>query len=299
MERLLQIVEKVRERINKHRAELKSEALTRYALIDPILRALGWNTEDPGQVRPEFPVETGKPDYALIREGKPLIMVEAKPLGANLKEARLKGINYTNAQGVPFFICTDGNMWEVYEVFRPVPLNEKCIVSANLSSESPGEVARKLLALWRPAVEEIKPAPASIIEAETEMVPRVKEKVTTERIILRELRATVRPFAQPPSLISFPDGHREALRNWKGLLVAVARWVEPKMREDQLPIKLGKRFLMSSKPVHSDGQPFRSGMQVGDLWLETDFFGAGECVRHACRLLEAVGVSPDQVRVEF
>jgi predicted type IV restriction endonuclease len=51
-------------------------------------------------VRPEFPTETGKPDYALIWEGKPRIMVEAKPLGADLREARLKGINYTNAKGV-------------------------------------------------------------------------------------------------------------------------------------------------------------------------------------------------------
>ncbi len=51
-------------------------------------------------MRPEFPTETGKPDYALIWEGKPRIMVEAKPLGADLREARLKGINYTNAKGV-------------------------------------------------------------------------------------------------------------------------------------------------------------------------------------------------------
>lgn len=42
MEELLRAIEEVQERIARHRAELqKSEALTRYALIDPILRALG------------------------------------------------------------------------------------------------------------------------------------------------------------------------------------------------------------------------------------------------------------------
>ncbi len=66
----------------------KSEALTRYVLIDPVLRALGWNTSDPDQVRPEFPTETGSPDYGLLIEGKPLVTVEAKALAKNLGAAK-------------------------------------------------------------------------------------------------------------------------------------------------------------------------------------------------------------------
>jgi hypothetical protein len=269
----------------------RSEALTRYALIDPILRALGWDTEDPEQVRPEFPTETGKPDYALIWEGKPRIMVEAKPLGADLREARLKGINYTNAKGVPFFICTDGNLWEVYEVFRPVALEERCIVQVNLEAETPGKAARKLPALWRLAAAEIKAAPLPLIHPE-------EPKPAVGAITLPELAAEVKPHDRPPRLVTFPDRHQKSLKAWKGLLVSVASWVEPKLRGDQVPIKLGERFLLNPQPVHSDGQPFRAPVQVGKLWLETHF-SAKDCVHHACRLLEAVGVSPDQVRVEF
>ena len=32
----------------------RSEMQTRYALIDPLLRELGWDTENPALVRPEF-----------------------------------------------------------------------------------------------------------------------------------------------------------------------------------------------------------------------------------------------------
>jgi predicted type IV restriction endonuclease len=294
MEELLRAIEEVQERIARHRAELqKSEALTRYALIDPILRALGWDTEDPEQVRPEFPTETGKPDYALIWEGKPRIMVEAKPLGVSLEEARRKGFQYCFENKVRFYVITDGAIWKVWDLGE---IGGKELVELDILKDPPGEAARKLLALWRPAAAEIKPAPATIIQVET--TRRVEERAMTKGVTLRELEAAVKPFAKPPCLISFPDGRQEAFKRWKGLLVAVASWVEPKLRGDQVPIKLGERFLLNPQPVHSDGQPFRAPVQVGKLWLETNF-SAKDCVRHACRLLEAVGVSPDQVRVEF
>ncbi|MCS7312640.1 MAG: hypothetical protein NZ742_06975 [Acidobacteria bacterium] len=35
---------------------------THYVLVDPVLQALGWDTEDPDQVIPEFQTEVGCPD---------------------------------------------------------------------------------------------------------------------------------------------------------------------------------------------------------------------------------------------
>lgn len=61
------------------------EVRTRYALVDPILRALGWDLTDPSQVQIEYETKTDQPkpcrvDYALLPTGKPVILVEAKPL---------------------------------------------------------------------------------------------------------------------------------------------------------------------------------------------------------------------------
>ena len=65
LESLLTLVEKLRKRIDAHGDALRqSEALTRYVLIDPLLRELGWDTEDPVLVRPEYREAGGSADYA-------------------------------------------------------------------------------------------------------------------------------------------------------------------------------------------------------------------------------------------
>ena len=57
LDALLELVETLRQRIVEHKAALsQSEALTRYALIDPLLRELGWDTDDPNLVIPEYKV---------------------------------------------------------------------------------------------------------------------------------------------------------------------------------------------------------------------------------------------------
>jgi predicted type IV restriction endonuclease len=85
MRELIDAIERVRERIKKYENQLKqNEMLTRYVLVDPILRALGWDTENPDQVIPEFQTEVGRPDY-ILRWNDICIGVEAKKLGAGDK----------------------------------------------------------------------------------------------------------------------------------------------------------------------------------------------------------------------
>jgi len=73
-------------RVDVHGEYIASlEVRTRYALIDPILQALGWNLSDPSQVRLEHETtkrpKSPRVDYALLSTtGKPVILVEAKLL---------------------------------------------------------------------------------------------------------------------------------------------------------------------------------------------------------------------------
>ncbi|WP_376791034.1 hypothetical protein [Thermoflexus sp.] len=66
MDQLLKTLQQLHERMDQYGERLRqNEMLTRYTLIDPLLRALGWNTEDPDQVIPEYTTEVGRPDYVL------------------------------------------------------------------------------------------------------------------------------------------------------------------------------------------------------------------------------------------
>lgn len=152
LENLLILIEKLQERIDSHGDALRqSEALTRYALIDPLLRELGWNTEDPDMVIPEYSSGGGRSDYALCEEGKPVIMLEAKKLDRSLNDAIGQGIQYCLVEGTEYFAVTDGRRWEIYETHKPVPIDDKRIVQFDLKDPS-ADACLKALALWRSSV---------------------------------------------------------------------------------------------------------------------------------------------------
>ncbi|MEM2000671.1 MAG: hypothetical protein QXO30_06515, partial [Candidatus Caldarchaeum sp.] len=79
---LIDLVETLKSRIKKHHDELqKNETLTRYVLVDPLLRALGWDTENPELLVPEMTTQSGRPDYTLLHNGQKIAFVGVKALG--------------------------------------------------------------------------------------------------------------------------------------------------------------------------------------------------------------------------
>ena len=69
---------------------IQTEQGTRNALINPFIRdVLGFDVEDVRDVRPEFTADIGdkkgeKVDYAIMVDGKPVILIEAKRVGTSL-----------------------------------------------------------------------------------------------------------------------------------------------------------------------------------------------------------------------
>jgi hypothetical protein len=281
---LLEAIERVWERIERHGSKLsQNEMLTRYALVDPILRALGWDTEDPEQVMPEFQTEVGRPDYILhcadLRIG-----VEAKRLGADertFEQAYMRAAPLWQAKRIRYYIITDGDRWVLWDISQP---KEKGLIAdIQLSRDNPGDAARQLLALWRPAMPEVKVAKPPVLSRKGGPPP------TPSGLSLQELRKQMRRGQSPPTSIRFPDGTQEDLRTWKDLLVAVAKWALPKLKQ--------KGKLPLDKLIQRDGQGI-SLRDIGEGWkVETFGPDAKGCVRKAIRILESAGVSPDQVFV--
>ncbi len=151
LDELLETIETLRGRIEAHGNTLRtSEAQTRYALIDPLLRELGWDTSDPSLVVPEYSASGGRADYALLGEnGKPAVMVEAKRLDRPLEDGLSQSIAYCVEQGTPHFCVSDGRRWAIYETFRQVAVHEKLVTQFDLVQDAPAEACLKALALWR------------------------------------------------------------------------------------------------------------------------------------------------------
>ena len=163
LESLLQLLETLSQRIDKHGAALKqSETLTRYALVDPLLRELCWDTADPAMVTPEYVSPSGSADYALFDgdNATPLMVVAAKPLGESLQDAITPGILHCITDGIRYFAVTNGQVWDVYETHKPVPMEQKRVASFDLRSMTAAEARLQALALWRPNMLDGKVTPA-------------------------------------------------------------------------------------------------------------------------------------------
>ncbi|MGI8686990.1 MAG: hypothetical protein ACR2M3_00280 [Thermomicrobiales bacterium] len=119
----------IREKIGRYKGSGINEDETRVALIDPLLRLLGWDTGDRDEVRRGFRLQSNDnpADYALLLQGKPRLFIEAKALGVNLDDNRWSHqiMGYTGVTGVEWIVLTDGNEYRIYYSHAPVPVSEK------------------------------------------------------------------------------------------------------------------------------------------------------------------------------
>ena len=98
----------------------KNEAHTKSYLIEPYLRQLGWNSDDPDQVYLEFKADFSikhpeKVDYALMLNGSPVIFIEAKSATISLPQhapAQLR--RYFQAEQPVYAVMTNGIIYQWY-----------------------------------------------------------------------------------------------------------------------------------------------------------------------------------------
>lgn len=134
---------------------LKHEWSTRYFLIDPVIRALGWKTESPRELEIELPLKGGRLDYVLSdRNGNRVIIIEAKALRSlNVKlrgrqtphEGQLakyiRGMKMKEGYGV----LTDGREWHIFDTsMQGRGLRSKHRATVNISDGRPRDPAKVL-----------------------------------------------------------------------------------------------------------------------------------------------------------
>ena len=120
-------LEEFKSRVLKHatlvagRADkVKSEASTNASLVQPFLTTLGYDVGNPDEVFPEHHADyaqkyQNKVDYAILHQGAPVVAIESKRVGADMKDDSGQLRSYFHAlQTVKLGILTDGLKYQFY-----------------------------------------------------------------------------------------------------------------------------------------------------------------------------------------
>lgn len=126
-------------RIESTKEVIQTEEATKNAMIMPFIQALGYDVFNPLEVTPELVADIGtkkgeKVDYAILKDGKPIILFECKKCGADL------GINhasqlfrYFHVTEARFGVLTNGLVYRFFtDLEQPNKMDEKPFLEFNI-----------------------------------------------------------------------------------------------------------------------------------------------------------------------
>ncbi len=307
LEELHELIETLQARIDQHASALQqSEALTRYALIDPLLRVLGWDTGDPTQVLPEYRSVAGSADYALLgQSGSPQVIVEAKKLGTHLDvRVRQQVTSYCQEEGVPFAVVTDGRRWEMYDIFQPAAMKDSQVSSFDLG-DPPAVSCLQALALWRSSASDgnvkvgATPLSGAAVESTAATAsPPIPAEPTIEDSGWTTLSEFTPEVGVKPSAVRAPDDTVVQTRNWADFIQEIVRWLKAsgKLSDRELPIRLDgqKEYLISTTAGHEN-----SFYRPVDHWFVRTNYTGGQHARNAKGIVRIAGLDPADFAVKL
>jgi ribosomal protein L36 len=128
-------------------------------IINPILKALEWDTENPKEVLPNVVGQEGIPDYTLFKEEKKVLIIEVKKLNVDIEEEEIIAQlgRYCYSKGVEYGLLTNGTMWILFKSFqKDTSISERIIWKVNLENEELSEASRKLVTISKTNIENIE-----------------------------------------------------------------------------------------------------------------------------------------------
>ena len=131
-------------RLRLQRQQFTNETAVRQGIVDRILTALGWSTFDTHIVFPEYPVGTGRVDYALCHPPeKPIAFIEAKRVG-NIEASERQLFGYASYKGVPILILTDGQKWRFFHSSGSENYTERLVQELDFITDDTEVIADRL-----------------------------------------------------------------------------------------------------------------------------------------------------------
>lgn len=116
----LEELQVISQRANEQRSLLNTEESVKTALVLPLIGALGYDYHNPSEVAAELAADVGtrsheKVDYAILRDGKPIILVECKALANSLGAGEMSQLTrYFNNTDADIGILTNGVVYKFF-----------------------------------------------------------------------------------------------------------------------------------------------------------------------------------------
>ena len=127
---------------------IQTEEATKSALVMPFINALGYNVFDPTEVVPEYTADVGvkkgeKVDYAVLKDGKAIMLFECKWCGTNLDNAHASQLyRYFSVTDARIGVLTNGITYRFFsDLDAANKMDSKPFLEINLSNLNEALVA--------------------------------------------------------------------------------------------------------------------------------------------------------------
>lgn len=157
---LKETLSSVTRRMKKHRSFYEqNEMAIRDQIVNPILRSLEWNPEDPEEVQPNISTEEGIPDYSLIKDDNKVLFIEAKKLSVDIeqKDVISQLAKYCFGEGMKYGVLTNGIIWLLFRAFKErTTMVERIVWKTDIEHDEPTATIRRLQTISKKNIENIE-----------------------------------------------------------------------------------------------------------------------------------------------
>ena len=282
---LREVLSQVNESATAYQALLtSSEAATRAALVDPVLRALGWDVANPNMVEVEKTVNSKRADYALRNSSSVIVaVVEAKKLNEDLNQPNYvqKLLAYAQTFGVSSVFTTNGTIWQ--HCTSSGSTHFKALATLDLKDGDISSIAAYLVQeldaakFWQeqPDVDvlaqEVDQLRSDFSTLQKQVADLTKGKaplpppsplLDDEWVALTDINNATRTR---PSALRLPDESQPKVKYWKDVLVETCKFVLA--HEKNIPVPLVDRSGLTVNLIDTD--PPAKGIS----FISTDYNG--------------------------
>lgn len=132
-------IKQLAEQIQKLKDDVLTEEATKNAFVLPFINALGYNVFNPLEVVPEMVCDIAmkkgeKIDYAIMKDGEPVILIECKHWAQDLNLHDNQLIRYFNVSSAKFGVLTNGIIYRFYtDLMEPNKMDAKPFLEVNIT----------------------------------------------------------------------------------------------------------------------------------------------------------------------